>query len=104
MRKKVYEVVVEVSDDSTDKHRAIAEASRYLAYADQSDTFNPMDSDLYGVDVNGGTVDGSAEYDWRIGLTFAATLPSDDDVKRFMDEMASLSRVKTVEELRYVEQ
>ena len=87
-----FEVIVGVAEGIADSTVAIAHASQYLAYADRTDTYG-YHGDTFDVNVYG---EGHA-----IGLCFAAPLPSDDDLKRFMDEMAQLSKVESVERVHY---
>lgn len=82
--------VVEVLD-CVDEQTAIATASAYLAYADQTDTFG------YNPTIHQTRVFQDGDGPVAVEFTFDANLPSDDDVKRFMDEMAHLSKVMSVE-------
>ena len=90
-----FEVIVGVAEGIADSKVAIAHASQYLAYADRTDTYG-YHGDTFDVNVYGR---GTGPF--GIGLCFAAPLPSDDDLKRFMDEMAQLSKVESVERIHY---
>lgn len=95
--RKSYEVTVGVPTNPNDEVLAAAAASRWLAYADQTDTFGYL-ADIKDVEPYTNDVEVCA-----VAITFTAPFPSDDDVKAFMDEMAHLSRVETVEEVSIVE-
>jgi len=91
-----FEVIVGVPNAINDERVAIATASKYLARADTSKTF-PETGDVFDVDVYGDSQDGFA-----IGLQFVATIENDAALKRFMDEMATLAKVESVERNSYV--
>lgn len=78
-----FEVVV--STDGSNEWKSVAQASQYLAYADQTDTFGYL-ADIIGVDY-------SAEQE-TVSLEFEAPHPSEDEMHQFMDEMVALSRVE----------
>jgi len=92
-----FEVIVSVSGDVDSREIAIAEAARYLAYADTTDTYG-YDGDT--IDVN--VYDGGEGLDYGIGIHFVATIGNDDALKRFMDEMTQLARVESVERIPYI--
>jgi hypothetical protein len=92
-----FEVIVAADEGITDKETAIADASRYLAYADQTDTFG-YHGGILGVDVHG---DEGGPF--AIGFQFAAPIEDDHALKRFMDEMAQLSHVESVERISITE-
>lgn len=93
-----FEAIVGVSAEvAGDEQTAIAEASRYLAYGDQTDTFG-YGGRVFEVDVYGGLSSGAN--DWGVGLKFSAPIGSDNDLKAFMDEMAMLAHVESVERLK----
>jgi hypothetical protein len=92
MTVKAYEVIVSVDSNVSEKEVAIAHASQYLAYADQTDTFG-YSGDVFDTHVYGGSL--------AVGLQFSAPFENDDAVKRFMDEMTTLARVESVEEIAY---
>jgi hypothetical protein len=103
-----FEIIVGVSSERAfSEELAIAEASRYLAYSDQTDTFghrasifqvNTYDGPSSGADADAsGKPEAASELDWGIGLHFDAPITSDDQLKSFMDELASLAHVESVE-------
>ncbi len=89
MPTEAFEVIVsqpgEMSEDV-----AVASAAKYLAYCDQTDTYG-YHGDTFDVNVYGG----GETQDYGIGLCFAAPLPHDGELERFMDEMEMLSRVES---------
>jgi hypothetical protein len=86
-----FEVIVSQSGEKNESV-AIAAASQYLAYCDQTGTFGYR-GDVFDVNVYGG--DGGQDY--GIALFFTAPVENDDQLKRFMDEMVRLSHVESVE-------
>lgn len=90
-----FEVIVSANGEQPENN-AVANASKYLAYADQTDTFDHK-GDVFDVNV----YDGDEGRDYGIGLCFAAPIVSDDHLKRFMDEMTTLARVESVERVHY---
>ena len=90
-----FEVIVGQSGEKNESV-AIAAASQYVAYCDQSDTFGYR-GDVFDVNVYDGEEDGP----FGIGLCFAAPIENDDALKRFMDEMTQLSHVESVERVHY---
>ena len=90
-----FEVIVGVAEGIADSTVAIAHASQYLAYADRTDTYG-YHGDTFDVNVYG-----EEDGPFGIGLCFAVPLPSDNDLKRFIDEMAQLSKVESVERVHY---
>lgn len=99
MPRQAFEVIVTVSGAVATEESAIAEASRYLAYADHSDTFGNH-SEVFDVNVYGGDLS-TRNGDWGIALSFTAMIENDRALKRFMDRLADLSRVETVENIPY---
>lgn len=95
MPTEAFEVIVSVNSEISDEDVAIAEAAKYLAYADQTDTFgysgNVVSVTVYGDD------------DLSVGLQFVTTIINEQDRGAFLDEMESLAWVETVEELSYVD-
>lgn len=91
-----YEVVVNVSDEiaGDDVPSLIAESSRYLAYADQTDTFG------YGGRVYEAVVYNGDETEYQVGLKFTAPIASDEDRERFLDEMDMLAHVNEIVRLK----
>lgn len=98
MPTQAFEVIVGQSGEMN-QNVAIANAAKYLAYADQTDTFG-YSGDVFDVNCYGGA--GTGE-DYGIGLCFAATIENDAALKRFMDEMTQLAHVESVERVHYEE-
>jgi len=96
MPSQAFEVIVGQPESIDSERVAIAESARYLAYSDQTDTFGYHGA-VFEVNVFGGG-DGEG---WGIGLQFDAVISSDDELKAFMDEMAQLSKVESVERVSY---
>jgi alkyl hydroperoxide reductase subunit AhpF len=96
MTKEAFEVIVSESGDKSES-AAIASASQYLAYGDHSDTFGDG-GDIFDVTVYGGGKDS----DYGIGIHFSAHM-DDPQLKLFMDEMALLNDVESVERISYQE-
>lgn len=90
--REIFDITVEVLNRSQDEN-AIATASAYLAYADQTDTIG------YAPDYQDTTVNDSHGDQNPVSVTFTIGLeiPNDSALKRFMDEMAQLSKVLSVE-------
>lgn len=93
MPTEAFEVIVSQSGEMN-QNVAIANAAKYLAYADQTDTFG-YGGDVFDVNMYGG----SETQDYGIGLCFMASVENDDALKRFMDEMTTLAHVESVERL-----
>jgi hypothetical protein len=93
-----FAVTVSVNDeigDLNERGLVVADASAYLAYADRTDTFGYLGT------LEGVTCHRKHNHAYEAAtLTFKAPVPSDDDLKRFMDEMAELSRVMSVERVQ----
>ena len=96
MPTEAFEVIVSQSGEMN-QNVAVANASKYLAYADRTDTFG-YDGDVFDVNMYGGP---TQEQDYGIGLCFAATIVNDDELKAFMDEMTQLAKVESVERVHY---
>lgn len=93
-----YEVIIGISNEVAHRqNEAIAEASRYLAYADQSDTFG-YNGRVFEVNVYGGE---GREMDWGIGLKFTAPVGLLPDKARFEAELDQLAHVESWEEIPY---
>jgi hypothetical protein len=90
-----FEVIVS-QDGAQSENTAVANAAKYLAYADQTDTFGYA-GDVFDVNV----YDGNNGMDYGIGLCFAAPIPSDDYREQFFDEMETLAKVETFERVHY---
>jgi hypothetical protein len=91
MTREGFEVIVS-QDGQMDEQVAVANAAKYLAYADTTDTFG-YEGDVFDVNV----YDGEAGRHYGIGLVFSAVILNDDALKRFMDEMTQLAHVESVE-------
>ncbi len=79
----------------TEENASIASAAAYLAYADRTDTFG------YAPDIEKAMYWETKKGKHLVDLTFQPMMAiNDSDRKRFMDEMAKLSRVLTVERVR----
>lgn len=97
---KAFEVIVGVSNEvASRQNEAIAEASRYLAYADQTDTFG-YGGRVFEIDVYDGE---GREMDWGVGIQFTAPIATPEDEERFLSEMEQLAHVESVEEVAYAE-
>jgi len=92
-----FEVIVS-QDGEQLEDTAVANASKYLAYADQTDTFG-YSGDVFETNVYGG----DEGQDYGIGLCFAAPIANDAALKLFMDEMTQLAHVESVERVSYEE-
>lgn len=79
---------VTVESSVAGEQNAIAEASRYLAYADQSDLFGYHGS----VDNVAATMQKSGT--WIVAIEFTATVAAESDVEQFLDECNLLARVE----------
>lgn len=90
MVRETYEIMVEVLD-CIDKETAIATASAYLAYGDQTETFG------YAPTIDSVRVHSDGDGPTAVTITTTLTIASDTDRKRFMDELARLSKVVSVE-------
>lgn len=88
----VHTLHVSVGSDKGDSNTAIADASKYLAYADHTDTYGHL-GDVTGIhtDLN------DAGYEWVVTITFNTRTITDEELKSFMGEMTRLSHVVSVE-------
>lgn len=93
MPRESFEVIIGVTGDINTEQVAIAEAAKYLSYCDTTDTV-ALTSEIIYVDVYGG--DGR---DWGIVFDLSVGIEDDDALKRFMDEMAALAKVESVERI-----
>jgi hypothetical protein len=95
MEKHAYMVAVE-TPEYAEEGPSIASAAAYLAYGDRTDTFG------YAPDIEKAICWETKEGTSIVDLTFEPMMAMGDDLakKRFMDEMAQLSRVLTVEQVR----
>lgn len=92
-----FNVIITQAGSQTE-NKAVANASKYLAYADQTDTFG-YSGDIIDINVYGGDypIGNGSVQDFKIEICFAATIINDNDLKKFMDEMVTLSKVESVE-------
>ena len=93
MPRESFEVIIGVTGQIDSEQVAIAEAASYLSYGDTSDTVG-LTSEIIDVDVYGGDAQ-----DWGIGFDLSVVIENDDALKRFMDEMAALAKVESVERI-----
>lgn len=96
MPTEAFEVIVSQSGEMN-QNVAVANATKYLAYADQTDSF-AYNGDVFDVNMYGGP---TSNQDYGIGLCFSTTIVNDDELKAFMDEMAQLALVESVERVHY---
>lgn len=111
MHREAFEVIVSVSSDVAESEDvAIAEASRYLAYADQTDTFGGtgrvFETHVYGGPTLGEGRSVPPEHqrdfernDWGISLHFTAGVANDKERERFFDELDMLAHAETYQQL-----
>lgn len=92
---EAFEIIVS-ADGELDRDVAIAQATQYLTYTEHTDTVGL--GGVFDVNVYG---DDSTDQDYGIGLCVEASLNGDDGLKRFMDEMAQLERVESVERVSF---
>lgn len=93
MPQQRFEVTVVARENPESKAMAIANCSKYLAYGDQTDTFG-YHAAIKDVDFRRNHRKGDAH---RVIFTFETPITHDTELKAFMDEMATLSRVESVE-------
>lgn len=92
-----YEVIVGVSGQvASRQNEAIAEASRYLAHADTTDTFG-YNGRVFEVHA----YDGDEGMDWGIGLHFSSPVGLLEDKARFERELDQLAHVESWQEIPY---
>jgi (p)ppGpp synthase/HD superfamily hydrolase len=90
MPRETFDITVEVLN-RYHKDTAIATASSYLAYADQTDTIG------YAPAYESVFVHKDGEHPVSVTLTVSVKIQDDRHLKRFMDELTQLSRVLSVE-------
>ena len=94
-----FEAIVSVSGNVSSEQVAIAEASCYLGC---------YIGDVFEVNVYGGPDAGSDEgetNDWGVALQFNSQVVDSEKVcDRFMDRIANLPRVETVERVPYTQE
>jgi len=96
MPTQAFEVIVSQSGEMN-QNVAIANAAKYLAACDTTNTFG-QEGDVFDVNMYGGP---TSQQDYGIGLCFAVPIPSDEYLKRFMDEMVQVAHVESVERVHY---
>lgn len=84
-----FEVLVGMDSDSPDK--AIADASKYLAYGDQSNVFG--EATVLATEL----VEYLSEWEEGVAITFGYNFASDEQMAEFMEQMRHLSHVVSVE-------
>lgn len=77
---------VTVTSEAETSNEAHLDAGRYLAYADRTDLF------AYHGHIEGVSTSLDSE-EWYVSIEFSAPVSSEDDITRWADEMAALSRV-----------
>lgn len=92
---EAFEVIVGADGDLS-KEQAIADASRYLAYCDQTDSFG-YSANILDVETHGGFGNG----DWGIAFTFSHHVTDDLEREKFYSEMKALSRVEVYEQIPF---
>jgi len=95
MPTEAFEVIVSQPGEMSEQV-AIASAAKYLAYSDITDTYG-YHGDTFDINVYGGDED----QDWGIGICFAAKIPHNGELERFMDELEMLSSVESFERVHY---
>lgn len=78
---------------AADEPQAVANASKYLAYGDQSNVFG--DAVIIGTEI----VDYLSDWEYGVALSFGYDFTGDDEVEQFMRQMRQLSHVVSVERL-----
>jgi len=106
---KAFEVIVS-RDGQMSEQVAIASASKYLSYADASDTYGYL-GDIIDINVYGGHSDGSGlsdtgplnsvGRDYGIGLVFAVVITSEQEMDRFTRQLEDLAYVESFEQIHY---
>jgi hypothetical protein len=89
-----YEVIVSQSANQS-KNNAVANAAKYLSYADQTDTVG-YHGDVFDVNVYG-----RGEFDWGVGICVAFPVASPQDKAEFESEMELIAKVESFEEVHY---
>lgn len=106
---KAFEVIVSRNGQMSEQV-AIASASKYLSYADTSDTYGYL-GDIIEINVYGGHNEGSGlsdtgplnsdERDYGIGLVFAVVITSEQEMDRFTRQLEDLAYVESFEQIPY---
>jgi len=106
---KAFEVIVSRNGQMSEQV-AIASASKYLSYADTSDTYGYL-GDIIEINVYGGHSGGSdstdtgplnsVEQDYGIGLVFAVVITSEQEMDRFTRQLEDLAYVESFEQIHY---
>jgi hypothetical protein len=90
-----FAVEVSVRDtvgDSNSPSKCTADASKYLAYADQTDTFG-----YHGAIESVTCTKKHRNAYGSVLITFSAPVAQEEDIECFLDECETLARVETVE-------
>lgn len=85
MPKHSFKVTVSNKRQGAPESVVVADAMQYLAYADQTDT----------IGYHSNVVEAKSNLAW-VTFTIDAVVMNDDELKAFMDEMTTLSRVESV--------
>lgn len=93
MPRERFQILVEVLN-CADKQTAIATAGAKLAYADQTDTIG------YAPDIKNVYVHSDGDGPLSVDLTVEVAIENDEHLKQFMDELAALAPVMSVERVR----
>ena len=96
---EAFEVIVS-HDGQQPEHNAVANAAKYLAYADTTDTFG-LEGDVFDVNIYGGPSSGADAAVSGIGLSVAVPIPSAEYRRDFEDELSSLAKVESFERVGY---
>lgn len=90
MPRETFTVTIDTLGYVSEKN-AVADASAYLAYCDQTDTF------AYAPSLEEVQTLSDEDGPYAVAITFTTDIENDDHLKSFIDEMTHLSRVKSVE-------
>lgn len=100
MPREAFEVIVGVSGEAGSELVAAVAAGRYLAYADQTDTFGYL-SEIVHVSVTGPSDHSADAGDYGVLIQFTAPIENDEARERFFYELDQLSRVEVYEQLAW---
>ena len=95
---EAFEVIV--SQDGQSKKNAVANAAKYLAYADTTDTFG-LEGDVFDVNIYGGPSSGADAAVSGVGLSVAVPIPSAEYRREFEAELERLAKVESFERVGY---
>lgn len=96
---EAFEVIVSQGGQQSEQN-AVANAAKYLAYADTTDTFG-LEGDVFDVNVYGGATVGSPNESYGIGLSVAVPIPSAEYRRNFEAELDRLAKVESFERVGY---